>query len=143
MNNVVFNAHNGGLEYRFAQALEEAAATEGEIVEWLFNDTQTLNLSIPCPGMKRGYRPDFLVRCKDKKNYVIETKGKDAADVWKKKKAAENWLEKVNQGLTNGETWEYIIVWGDNSRDDIDSWLNQANPTISSLKTIANKNLPK
>ena len=69
-----------------------------------------LGFAIPYVHNGRGhdYQPDFIVRLKDGRHLIVETKGFDElADV--KAAAAERWVEAVNADKQFGR-WEYVMA---------------------------------
>jgi type III restriction enzyme len=69
-----------------------------------------LGFAIPYVHNGRGhdYQPDFIVRLKDGRHLILETKGFDElADV--KAAAAERWVAAVNADRTFGR-WEYAMA---------------------------------
>ena len=53
------------------------------------------------------YTPDFFVRTKSGKHYIVETKGKEDLDVPKKAKAAIAWCESAS---SKDCLWEYLYI---------------------------------
>ena len=53
------------------------------------------------------YTPDFIVRTKSGKHYVVETKGREDRDVPKKAMAAVSWCQSAG---TKACAWEYLYI---------------------------------
>jgi type III restriction enzyme len=67
-------------------------------------------------GMMAFYYPDFLVRGKNGKIYIVETKAQDQIshpNVQKKQVSAVNWVSRVNAlppEMRSNAEWEYVLI---------------------------------
>ncbi len=86
-----------GLELIFARFLDACP----DVVAFSKN-YQTINFKldyIDDEGNLAHYYPDFFVRCKDGKIYVVETKGEVEINVPLKRKRLQQWVKDVNDIL--------------------------------------------
>ena len=56
----------------------------------------------------RQYEPDFVARTTDSGYWLLETKGREDADVQRKDERAEKWCADVT--ALAGQTWRYLKV---------------------------------
>ncbi|NMM97588.1 type III restriction-modification system, res subunit [Bifidobacterium sp. DSM 109959] len=69
-------------------------------------------------GSPRTYIPDFLIRLTNGTMLILETKGRNSADVQRKRKALQDWVAAVNATNEYGH-WEEDINWNPREVDAI------------------------
>jgi len=88
-------------------------------------------------GRQSFYVPDFLVRDKDDKHYLVETKGQQDTSVPFKASAAVAWCEAASK---RGQKWQYLFVPQAVFEDSADESLAElARACIPSLKHLLGK----
>src|SRR4051794_19656789 len=94
-------------EQAFANFLDHAP----EIAAFANLGNLTPNLSIEYldgEANLRQYEPDFVARTTEGDYWLIETKGREDADVQRKDERAVKWCEDVT--TLTGQTWRYLKV---------------------------------
>ncbi|MCX9082869.1 MAG: DEAD/DEAH box helicase family protein [Candidatus Methanoperedens sp.] len=77
-----------------------------DIDAWVKNDHLGFEILYIFRGEVRKYRPDFLIRLKNRKLLVLETKGQDSQQDKTKREFLDEWVKAVNQQGGFGEwTW--------------------------------------
>jgi type III restriction enzyme len=66
------------------------------VAAWVKNDHLGFEIVYVFDGIVRKYYPDFLVRLKNGKMIVLETKGQISRQSESKRKALQNWVDAVN-----------------------------------------------
>lgn len=79
-----------------------------QVDSWVKNDHLGFEILYVDKGVVKKYRPDFILKLKNGKTLILETKGKDSAQVQAKRKAAEEWIKAVNDNKAFG-SWHYAI----------------------------------
>ncbi|MFZ3169734.1 MAG: DEAD/DEAH box helicase family protein [Candidatus Methanoperedens sp.] len=73
---------------------------------WVKNDHLGFEILYIFKGEVRKYRPDFLIRLKNRKLLILETKGQDSQQDKTKREFLDEWVKAVNQQGGFGEwTW--------------------------------------
>ncbi len=90
---------------------------------WVKNDHLGFEVRYLFKGIRKKYRPDFLIRLINGKTLVVEVKGQDLQENQSKRKLLSQWCDAVNSQGGFG-TWGWAV-----SREpkDIASILSQAN----------------
>lgn len=74
------------------------------VVAWAKNDHLGFEIYYLFNGVVKKYIPDFLIKLKNGKNLILETKGQETERDRKKRSALEEWVRAVNE---NGEFGEW------------------------------------
>lgn len=99
---------NRELEVAMAQFLDRARSV-GDVAAFAKNSgPQCLRIDYLSDGFRLAfYTPDFFVRTKDGRCYLIETKGREDKDVPLKARAAVEWCKSAT---SKEAKWEYVYV---------------------------------
>lgn len=103
-SHINFCVHDSTWESTEAFELDRNAQVES----WVKNDHLGFEILYIDKGVVKKYRPDFILKLKNGKTLILETKGKDSPQVQAKRKAAEEWIKAVNDNKAFG-TWHYAI----------------------------------
>ena len=95
---------------QFEQQAAFILDTTPAVDRWVKNERLGFTIPYRREGVLRRYFPDFLVVLTNGQRLIVETKGKDAADVVLKEKAALRWCQAVNNDGRFGH-WSYRLVW--------------------------------
>jgi type III restriction enzyme len=90
---------DSGWEAAEAYRLEKNDA----VVAWVKNDHLGFDIIYIFDGVVRKYRPDFLIRLRNGKMLILETKGQETRRDKEKRKALIEWIEAVNQDGSFGQ----------------------------------------
>ncbi len=90
---------DSGWEFTEAFVLEK----NPDVVSWVKNDHLGFEIVYVFDGVVRKYYPDFLIRLRNGKMLVLETKGQVTRQTTEKRKALEEWIIAVNQLGDYGE----------------------------------------
>jgi type III restriction enzyme len=85
-----------------------------DVTAWVKNDHLGFEVVYVFDGVVRKYYPDFLIRLKNGKTLVLETKGQLSRQVTEKRKALDEWISCVNQ---IGEYGEWVTDMSTNISD--------------------------
>jgi len=105
----VFNRIIGdqGFELEFAKFLDDCPEVQSHAKNYL---AVKFKLDyITTKGEISNYYPDFLVRLKDGRSFVIETKGREELELPRKMERLKQWCEDVNRASSDGQ-WDYLYV---------------------------------
>ncbi len=96
------------------------------VAGWVKNDHLGFKVLYLFKGVRKKYRPDFLIRLTNRKTLVLEVKGQDTQENQTKREFLNQWCEAVNSQGGFG-TWGWAV-----SRDpkDIAGILSQANSQL-------------
>ena len=113
-NKVVAEPHSGGLEMKFAAFLEAAPDVEAFTKNYL-----AIGFKIDYvrkDGDLSNYFPDFIVRDKTGKVWIIETKGREEIDLPQKMARLRQWCEDANAAEeADGSKQRYDFAFVDQS----------------------------
>lgn len=86
-----------------------ALDTHPGVIRWVKNDHLDFDIPYRKEGVPARYIPDFIVVLENGLNLIVETKGRyiDSSDL--KAKAAQRWVDAVNETKKYGE-WDYLVV---------------------------------
>ncbi|MEN6470940.1 MAG: DEAD/DEAH box helicase family protein [Clostridiaceae bacterium] len=84
---------DSGWEFTEAFVLEK----NPNVAAWVKNDHLGFEIVYVFDGVVRKYYPDFLIRLRNGRTLVLETKGQINRQVTEKRKALEEWIAAVNQ----------------------------------------------
>lgn len=116
-NKVVAEPHSGGLEMKFAAFLEAAPDVEAFTKNYL-----AIGFKIDYvrkDGDLSNYFPDFIVRDKSGKVWIIETKGREEIDLPQKMERLRQWCEDANAAEeADGNKQRYDFAFVDQSSFD-------------------------
>jgi type III restriction enzyme len=110
-NKVVAEPHSGGLEMKFAAFLEAAPDVEAFTKNYL-----AIGFKIDYvrkDGDLSNYFPDFIVRDKSGKVWIIETKGREEIDLPQKMERLRQWCEDANaaeEADENKQRYDFAFV---------------------------------
>ncbi|MDD3995356.1 MAG: DEAD/DEAH box helicase family protein [Bacilli bacterium] len=90
---------DSGWEFTEAFMLEK----NPNVAAWVKNDHLGFEIIYVFDGVVRKYYPDFLIRLRNDKMLVLETKGQVTRQTTEKRKALEEWISAVNQLGEYGE----------------------------------------
>jgi len=90
---------DSGWEFTEAFILEK----NPDVVSWVKNDHLGFEIVYVFGGVVHKYFPDFLVRLRNGKMLVLETKGQVNQQTTEKRKALEEWIGAVNELGDYGE----------------------------------------
>lgn len=79
-----------------------------DVQAWVKNDHLGFEVLYIFKGEVRKYRPDFIVRLKNGKNLIIETKGQDTQQDKTKREFLDEWVRAVNLNGGFG-TWMWAV----------------------------------
>jgi type III restriction enzyme len=77
------------------------------VIAFAKNDHLGFGIKYTFEGIVRTYYPDFLIRLDNGKTLVLETKGKDNAEVQAKSKALAEWVTAVNSMRVNSGAYDF------------------------------------
>lgn len=96
---------NRELEVAFTKFADRASDTASFAKN---SGPQCLRIDYLAPGGRLAfYTPDFFVRTKDGRHYLVETKGREDRDVPRKALAAQAWCEAASSKTA---PWEYLYI---------------------------------
>lgn len=104
----VGEAHYGGLELSFAAFLEDA-----QDVSAFAKNYPTIGFKfdyIKADGDLSTYTPDFVVRTRDGKVWIVETKGREELDLPQKMERLKQWCAEATAAEDNGTTYDFVFV---------------------------------
>jgi type III restriction enzyme len=110
-NKVVAEPHSGGLEMKFAAFLEAAPDVEAFTKNYL-----AIGFKIDYvrkDGDLSNYFPDFIVRDKSGKVWIIETKGREEIDLPQKMERLRQWCDDANaaeEAEGNEQRYDFAFV---------------------------------
>ncbi|MDR1451831.1 MAG: DEAD/DEAH box helicase family protein [Helicobacteraceae bacterium] len=93
------------------------------VAAWVKNDHLGFEILYIFDGVARKYYPDFIVKLKNGKTLILETKGQKSRQADAKRKALDEWVAAVNQA------------------GDYDEWLCDTSYNIADVDGIIAKNL--
>lgn len=80
------------------------------VESWVKNDHLGFEILYVFEGVVHKYRPDFIVKLPNELFLILETKGQDSPQVRAKRRAAEEWIQAVNENGGFG-IWKYEVVY--------------------------------
>jgi type III restriction enzyme len=107
-NRVVGEPNSGGFELRFAAFLEAAPD-----VQAFTKNYQAIGFRfdyVKSDGDLSNYTPDFVVRTKDMKIWIVETKGRVELDVPQKMARLKQWCADATAAEENGQQYGFVFV---------------------------------
>jgi type III restriction enzyme len=79
------------------------------VTKWVKNERLGFFVPYRNKGITARYVPDFIVQTDNLRNVIVEIKGQFTDDADVKAKAAQRWVNAVNQLGQHG-TWHYLLV---------------------------------
>jgi type III restriction enzyme len=95
---------------KFEQQAAFVLDTSPAVDRWVKNERLGFVIPYRRDGVLRRYFPDFIVVLTSGDILIVETKGKEGADVPLKEKAALRWCQAINNDGRFGR-WSYHLVW--------------------------------
>ncbi|HXE42098.1 MAG TPA: type III restriction endonuclease subunit R, partial [Candidatus Baltobacteraceae bacterium] len=107
-NRVIGEPNSGGFEVSFAAFLEAASDVEAFAKNY-FAVGFKLDY-VKANGDLSNYTPDFMVRTKDKKVWLVETKGRAELDLPQKMARLKQWCADATTAEDNGQKYDFVFV---------------------------------
>ncbi len=105
---IVGEPNRGGFELEFAAFLRDAPEVEAFSKNY-FAVGFRLDY-VKADGDLSTYTPDFLVRTKDRKVWIIETKGREELDLPNKMARLRQWCADATAAEDNGQRYDFLFV---------------------------------
>ncbi|HLA80400.1 MAG TPA: type III restriction endonuclease subunit R, partial [Thermoleophilia bacterium] len=81
-----------------------------KVAAWVKNDHLGFEIPYIFQGVRRKYRPDFLIRLVSGKMLVLEVKGQDSQENKTKREFLDQWVKAVNGHGGFGD-WEWAVSY--------------------------------
>ena len=107
-NKVIGEANSGGFELRFAAFLEVAPDVQAFAKNYLAIGFK-LDY-VRTGGDLSNYTPDFIVRTRDTKIWIVETKGREELDLPQKMARLAQWCADATAAEENGQKYDFLFV---------------------------------
>ena len=123
-NKVVGEPNSGGFELRFAAFLDQAPDVQAFAKNYLAIGFK-LDY-VKADGDLSHYTPDFIVRTRDRKIWIVETKGRAELDLPRKMARLRQWCADATAAEEDGQSYDFVLV-------DQASFERQAPPSFHAL----------
>ena len=123
-NKVVGEPNSGGFELRFAAFLDQAPDVQAFAKNYLAIGFK-LDY-VKADGDLSHYTPDFIVRTRDRKIWIVETKGRAELDLPRKMARLRQWCADATAAEEDGQSYDFVLV-------DQASFERQAPPSFDAL----------